>query len=86
MREIAGEEGEWGIPASILDRSKPSTPSQGPHARHGAGAYTVTGLMPALEGQQREYRMRHFSEEFDESIRDQLSASLSMAQDDDPRG
>ena len=25
------------------------------------GTYTVTGLMPALEGQQREYRIRHFS-------------------------
>src|SRR3954468_5215275 len=23
------------------------------------GTYTVTGLMPALEGQQREYRIRH---------------------------
>ena len=29
------------------------------------GTYTVTGLMPALEGQQREYRIRHFSEEFE---------------------
>ena len=28
------------------------------------GTYTVTGLVPALEGQQPEYRIKHFSEEF----------------------
>ncbi len=37
--------------------------------------YTVTGLMPALEGQQREYRIRHFSEEFERvAFEDELSA------------
>jgi hypothetical protein len=29
------------------------------------GTYTVTGLMPALAGQQPEYRIRHFTEEFE---------------------
>ena len=29
------------------------------------GAYTVTGHIPALDGQQPEYRIRHFSEEFE---------------------
>jgi hypothetical protein len=39
------------------------------------GTYTVTGLMPALEGQQREYRIRHFSEEFERvAFEDELSA------------
>ena len=26
------------------------------------GTYTITGLMPAMEGQQPEYRIKHFSE------------------------
>ena len=39
------------------------------------GTYTVTGLMPALEGQQREYRIRHFSEEFERvAFENELSA------------
>jgi hypothetical protein len=29
------------------------------------GSYTVAGLMPALDGQQPEYRIRHSSEEFE---------------------
>ena len=29
------------------------------------GTYTITGLMRGLEGQQPEYRIRHFSEEFE---------------------
>ena len=29
------------------------------------GTYTITGLMPGLEGQQAEYRIRHFSEDFE---------------------
>ena len=29
------------------------------------GTYTVSGLMPAIEGQQPEYRIKHFSEEFE---------------------
>ena len=29
------------------------------------GTYTITGLMPAMEGQQPEYRIKHFSEEFE---------------------
>ena len=39
------------------------------------GTYTVTGLMPALEGQQREYLIRHFSEEFERvALENELSA------------
>jgi hypothetical protein len=39
------------------------------------GTYTVTGLMPALDGQQREYRIRHFSEEFERvAFENELSA------------
>ena len=34
--------------------------------RHdGAGTYTITGFMPAMEGQQPEYRIKHFSEQFE---------------------
>jgi hypothetical protein len=29
------------------------------------GTYTITGLMPVLEGQRPEYRIKHFSEEFE---------------------
>ena len=29
------------------------------------GTYVGTGLKPALDGQQPEYRIRHFSEEFE---------------------
>ena len=29
------------------------------------GTYTVSGLMPAIDGQQPEYRIKHFSEEFE---------------------
>ena len=29
------------------------------------GTYTITGLMPAMEGQQPEYRIKHFSEAFE---------------------
>jgi hypothetical protein len=29
------------------------------------GTYTVTGMMPASDGQQPEYRIRHSSEEFE---------------------
>ena len=29
------------------------------------GTYTVTGRMPALDGQQPEYRIRHFNEDFE---------------------
>jgi hypothetical protein len=29
------------------------------------GTYTVTRLMPASDGQKPEYRIRHFSEEFE---------------------
>ena len=39
------------------------------------GTYTVTGIMPALEGKQREYRIRHFSEEFERvAFENELSA------------
>ena len=40
------------------------------------GTYMVTGLMPALEGQQPEYRIKHFSEEFERvAMEGELSAS-----------
>ena len=40
------------------------------------GTYTVTGLMPALEGQQPEYRIKHFSEDFERvAMEGELSAS-----------
>ena len=29
------------------------------------GTYTITRLMPATEGQEPEYRIKHFSEEFE---------------------
>jgi hypothetical protein len=29
------------------------------------GTYTITGLMPVIEGRQPEYRIKHFSEEFE---------------------
>ena len=38
------------------------------------GAYTVTGHIPALDGQQPEYRIRHFSEEFERvAVENELS-------------
>jgi hypothetical protein len=40
------------------------------------GTYTVTWLMPALEGQQPEYRIKHFSEDFERvALENELSAS-----------
>jgi len=41
------------------------------------GTYTVSGLMPAIEGQQPEYRIKHFSEEFE---RVALEPELSVAE------
>jgi hypothetical protein len=39
------------------------------------GTYTITGLMPALEGRQFEYRIKHFSEEFERvAFENELSA------------
>ena len=29
------------------------------------GTYTITGLLPGFESQQPEYRIKHFSEEFE---------------------
>ena len=40
------------------------------------GTYTVSGLMPAIDGQQPEYRIKHFSEEFERvALEPELSAS-----------
>lgn len=40
------------------------------------GTYIVTGLKLPLEGQQPEYRIRHFSEEFERvALEPELSAS-----------
>jgi hypothetical protein len=42
------------------------------------GTYTVTGLMPALEGQQPEYRIKHFSEDFERvALENELTAGDS---------
>jgi hypothetical protein len=41
------------------------------------GTYTITGLMPGLEGQQPEYRIKHFSEEFE---RVALEGELSVGE------
>jgi hypothetical protein len=42
------------------------------------GTYIVTALKPPLEGQQPEYRIRHFSEEFERvAMESELSASES---------
>jgi hypothetical protein len=41
-----------------------------------SGAYTVTGLMPALDGQPPEYRIRHHSEDFERvAIENELSVA-----------
>ncbi len=40
------------------------------------GTYIVTGLMPALDGQPPEYRIRHFSEDF-ERVAMELELSVS---------
>jgi hypothetical protein len=40
------------------------------------GTYIVIGLKPPLEGQQPEYRIKHFSEEFERvALEPELSAS-----------
>jgi hypothetical protein len=39
------------------------------------GTYTITRLMPAVEGQRPEYRIKHFSEEFERvAFENELSA------------
>ena len=39
------------------------------------GTYTITGLMPGLEGQQPQYRIKHFSEDFERvAFENELSA------------
>jgi hypothetical protein len=39
------------------------------------GTYKITRLMPAVEGQQPEYRIKHFSEEFERvAFENELSA------------
>jgi hypothetical protein len=39
------------------------------------GTYTVTGLMPVPDGQLPEYRIRHFSEDFERvALENELSA------------
>ncbi len=39
------------------------------------GTYIITRLMPAMEGQQPEYRIKHFSEEFERvAFENELSA------------
>jgi hypothetical protein len=42
------------------------------------GTYTITGLMPGLEGQQPEYRIKHISEDFERvAFESELSAGDS---------
>lgn len=39
------------------------------------GTYTITGLMPGLEGQQPQYRIKHFREDFERvAFENELSA------------
>ena len=39
------------------------------------GTYTITGLMPGFEGQQPQYRIKHFSEDFERVVfENELSA------------
>ena len=39
------------------------------------GTYTITGLIPAIEDKPPEYRIRHFSEEFERvAFENELSA------------
>jgi hypothetical protein len=38
------------------------------------GTYSVTGLMPALDDKQPEYRIRHLSEDFERELEVELSA------------
>jgi hypothetical protein len=41
------------------------------------GTYTVIGLMPVPTGQEPEYRIRHFTEEFERvAFEDELSGSV----------
>jgi hypothetical protein len=40
------------------------------------GTYTVTGLMPTMDGQQPEYRIKHASEDFERvALERELSAA-----------
>ena len=40
------------------------------------GTYTVAGLMPAIEDKPPEYRIKHFSEEFERvAVESELSAA-----------
>ncbi|MGZ5261716.1 MAG: hypothetical protein ACXWC0_29210 [Burkholderiales bacterium] len=42
------------------------------------GTYMITGLMAGLEGQQPEYRIKHFSEEFERvALENELTAGDS---------
>jgi hypothetical protein len=42
------------------------------------GTYTVSGLMPAIEDKQLEYRIRHFSEDFERvALESELTARES---------
>jgi hypothetical protein len=42
------------------------------------GTYTVSGLMPAIEDKQPEYRIRHFSEDFERvALESELTARES---------
>ena len=42
------------------------------------GTYTITGRMPAAGGQQPEYRIKHFSEEFERvALENELTAGNS---------
>jgi hypothetical protein len=51
--------------SQVQDRRHRQLLPEGPYAQHGSGTYTITSLMPAMEGHQPEYRIKHFSEEFE---------------------
>jgi hypothetical protein len=43
------------------------------------GTYTVTGLIPAMESPQRQYRIKYFSEEFERIARSNKSCRRNEA-------
>ena len=44
------------------------------------GTYTITALMPALDGQQPEYRIKHFNEDFERvALEIELSPGMHTA-------
>src|SRR4029078_4843244 len=49
------------------------------------GTYTITGLMPAIEDKPPEYRIKHFSEDFERVAFENEIIAGESSDDDDPR-